>query len=728
MLCTLATVASMLVLIGAMAGLGAGHLAGAIPSGLNAQGPASGSSVSRAFAVPMATALTLTPAHGSVGDTILATGTGFPVSQPISATWNTSTTLCGGNTTATGTFECNFTVPNAVQGAHTVTMTGSDSSATATFTVDPMVALSPATAGIGTTVTVTGSGYAATSTWTVTWSGTPQITCTGTVAHTNTNGGFACDFVVPLITPAIYTVTGKDMASPANTATATFTLPTPALTFTPAHAAVGDSVTVTGVGFIGTTGTTGYTVVVTWGPSGMYLCSNVTDMTGSFNCMFMAPTDVGGVHHVAAVDPVGNSATHVFTLDASLTLSPTSGPAATSVTATGMGFAGMAAAKVTWAPGGGTLCTATTDDMGNFACTFVVPSDTTGDHTVTGTAVGSATATFTLNGVVPTIAVALTNHFKLYMPIPINLTWTITASQAVSTTTTSMWLNVSDLGSSACPYIGSHPTRVVKAPCLVVSISLDYLLVDGQNSYATTLTIANLTSGGYNGGVLPYDTGYVIGLFVSMTNVGSTGIGGATQTVYMVTHPASASLVAPNPIAGVPLGNVTVGVTYTGDFVSGAVVNIYTTATPSALVFSSGVAVPGTGTRTGTAGAPWVAAVPGTYNAIITLSGPWGTANFTQPLTVFLGGGTPVYVNQTSYNNNSLIPGWGNGVTGMLLLLVGAIIGLIVAMVLGRMMWSETKPAPAQPWQGKPNECSVCHQAFDNDSELKDHMRKAHGM
>ncbi|HXQ94334.1 MAG TPA: hypothetical protein VN864_04100, partial [Thermoplasmata archaeon] len=64
-----------------------------------------------------------------------------------------------------------------------------------------------------------------------------------------------------------------------------------------------------------------------------------------------------------------------------------------------------------------------------------------------------------------------------------------------------------------------------------------------------------------------------------------------------------------------------------------------------------------------------------------------------------------------------------------LLLVVGLIIGMIVALALGRAMWGTPKTTPAQAWQSKPtNECSVCHQTFATDAELKEHQKSAHGM
>jgi len=98
------------------------------------------------------------------------------------------------------------------------------------------------------------------------------------------------------------------------------------------------------------------------------------------------------------------------------------------------------------------------------------------------------------------------------------------------------------------------------------------------------------------------------------------------------------------------------------------------------------------------------------------------------------GGGGLTYVNTTNWHNASLLGGLSPGVASALLLVVGLIIGMIVALALGRMMWGGGKPASAQPWSGSKsgtggaNECPVCKQTFDTPEALKDHQKQAHGM
>jgi hypothetical protein len=100
-----------------------------------------------------------------------------------------------------------------------------------------------------------------------------------------------------------------------------------------------------------------------------------------------------------------------------------------------------------------------------------------------------------------------------------------------------------------------------------------------------------------------------------------------------------------------------------------------------------------------------------------------------------------------------VIPGLSGASAGTLLLLVGLIIGMIVAFVLGRAVWGgRSSTTPPQQWQGKEGEgaaagagagagaggggaaaagtnvCSVCGKSFATPEELSAHASSEHGM
>ncbi|HEV2230725.1 MAG TPA: hypothetical protein VGS18_00860, partial [Thermoplasmata archaeon] len=651
-----------------------------------------------------------------------------------------SAITCGGpaDSNASGGYKCTFVVPDAVAGSYTVK--AKDSAATpniaqATLTLVANFSLSPSSGGPGTGVVLSGVGYAAASAWTVTWTGVPPISCTGSSTTTDTKGSFTCGFTVPTGVPTgTYTVSAVDAS--AHSSHHPFDVPVPSVVTTPASGDVGASVTASGVGFQGSNATMQNAVTLSWSPGNWVLCNVETNASGGFSCTFVVPAGVAGSHALFAVDPMGTNASGSFSINASIALTPSAGNSGTSASVAGTGYAGSSLVKFTWAPTATPLCQANSSFWGAVSCSFTVPAGLLGLHAVTGTdaSANSAKADYNETAVAPKVSVVFSTPIPLYAETPLPLTWTITSGQPVNTLTTHMWLLVKDTGSSACS------SRA--APCTVVEISLDWMIVNGTTGYAFSVTDLNLTSGGYHGGVLPFDTAYSFAIYVSMDNQGSVATTSVSQTVYLQTTHPGAGLISPDPSHGVPTGNITIVVNYSGDFVSGAVVNIYSVAQHGQLVFTSGVAAAGVGPKTGYSGSPWRPTNAGTYTLNVTLSGPYGSTVFSWNVQVVPAGAT-IYVNQTSFQNQSLIHGLGSSTTGTLLIVVGLVIGLIVALLLGRMVWgSSSAPAP-QPWSGsgpkpeekgkddkmgmKPNECPTCHQSFGSAAELADHQKSAHG-
>ncbi len=197
-----------------------------------------------------------------------------------------------------------------------------------------------------------------------------------------------------------------------------------------------------------------------------------------------------------------------------------------------------------------------------------------------------------------------------------------------------------------------------------------------------------------------------------------------------------AQLDSPSAAAPVSPGNVTVVASYSGDWISAVNISIYNSA--KILVYGAILTSLLVGNLTVTALAPWLVVDSGTYTSSITLDTAYGTTtwfNSSFEVAKAVGPASVVYVNSTNYDNSTgassqIISGWTPGETASLLLVVGIIIGLIVALVLGRMMWGTPPAGPAQPWSGSKSatECSVCHQSFATEEEMKEHQKTAHGM
>ncbi len=232
---------------------------------------------------------------------------------------------------------------------------------------------------VGSTVTLSGAKFAATSAITLSISGGTILT--QSVCTTNSKGSFTgCTFVVPPDTAGPHTVTATDTHS--GSAVATFVV-IPTLTIISSTSGnVGSVVTLSGSGYAGTSAVMFYfdLTKTAGGP-----CTTLT--SGSFaGCTFVVPPSTAGLHLVSGIDPHLNLALTTFSVLPSLaiTSSPV-GIVGSTVTLSGSGYTSHSA--ITFAIAGGTIATQSacnTDGRGSFAgCTFVVPSDTSGPHSVT---------------------------------------------------------------------------------------------------------------------------------------------------------------------------------------------------------------------------------------------------------------------------------------------------------------------------------------------------------
>jgi len=326
----------------------------------------------------------------------------------------------------------------------------------------------------------------------------------------------------------------------------------------------------------------------------------------------------------------------------------------------------------------------------------------------------------------PSAIVTITSQAKPYWLLPYTLAWSI-APTNITIAPTNTWisvavLDVSLIGSCISVYeaVGPCPT--------VANLSVNSSVASGVDSYSLTITNAALTAGGYHNGVLPPDQ-FVVYVWVTLNNGVSNVTVGAEREPYLVPANPTAGFIAPLMNVSVSTGNVTIGVNYTGNYITGAQLNIYQgSATTDKLVYSQGLYVPGGGSIKVIAGVAWVVATAGSYLETLNLTTPYGDFVFQSTITVIAAGET-VYSNSSTWSNATAFGGASPGAIAAVLLVVGLIIGMVVALALGRSMWGTPKTAPAQAWQAKPaNECSVCHQTFATDAELKEHAKTAHGM
>jgi hypothetical protein len=295
------------------------------------------------------------------------TGTGFAALRSYAVQWNTSVTLCSGITDDHGGLLCaQVSIPAVPGGLYPVSATAGSSVASTEFSVIASLSLSLTTGGVGTSLLASGSGFDASAPYALTWNSTVTLCSEMTVS----DGGFACSFTVPIAPGGSHTIVATQGA---NFALAEFTV-VASLQVSNTFGSVGTSVTVTGTGF---DPSSPYTL--TWEPA-VVPCSGPTDVQGSFACTFSVPSTAAGAHRIVVTEGI-NVISVDFSVTANLVLNPSQGPVGAAVIALGTGFGATSPYTVLWNDTA-TLCSGVTGSQGSFACPFLLPSEPSGQGTI----------------------------------------------------------------------------------------------------------------------------------------------------------------------------------------------------------------------------------------------------------------------------------------------------------------------------------------------------------
>jgi hypothetical protein len=278
----------------------------------------------------------------------------------------------------------------------------------------PAISVAPAQGPVGATYTVNGSGFSVNATANVTFAsigltatGGTDCNSTATNITTDASGGFSCTFLVPSESAGAYPVTGNDLNTSTPSNTVSFTVTVPAITVTPGQGPQGAPVTVSGTGFsplVPLTSLVFDSVTISACSSG----SLTPNGTGVLSCSFAVPAGTSGTS-VVATDATGATASATFTVTIpAITVVPSQGPTGSQVTVSGSGFTvSSTLASLVFDSVSVTSCSSgalTTDSSGAFACTFAVPSGTSGTTVVATDAFGAvADGTFTVTSVSITV-------------------------------------------------------------------------------------------------------------------------------------------------------------------------------------------------------------------------------------------------------------------------------------------------------------------------------------
>jgi hypothetical protein len=290
-----------------------------------------------------------------------------------------------------------------------------------------------------------------------------------------------------------------------------------------------------------------------------------------------------------------------------------------------------------------------------------------------------------------TVAAVFNENVTGYIDVataPFNLNFTLTvANGSISSSVTTATLAVVD---------ATIPAAIAFYPIAIAP---------GQTSFSFPVdeaTVATCTVAFFCPYTSPTDD------FYFTLNLTENGVGAPTNGSYAVSTvsvgpaffigtPANITLLSPHG-AGPTLttGNITFATLYTGQYTSGANLTVYNSG--NVPVFTASMTQLATGVP---ATAVWDATATGTYKVVASLSrtsGPDVYANSTLNIVPSAQGGF-VFSNSSTYHNVTLLGHLSPAVAGTILLLVGLIVGMIVALLVGRMMWGGGGNKPQEPPQ-----------------------------
>lgn len=265
-------------------------------------------------------------------------------------------------------------------------------------------------------------------------------------------------------------------------------------------------------------------------------------------------------------------------------------------------------------------------------------------------------------------------------------------------------------------------------------------IVTGQTSYSVTLNATTLNCATPSCSTT-MTGGYAFFLWPSLDGVSARGMTSNNGTEYspiasssFITVTPTFAITAPSA-ATVPVGNTTVTVAYSAQYLTALTVNIYSSSTAGGaggvLVYSSSFL------NVSPVSKVWYEGTPGSYFLSLVAVSPYtswyvnGTVTVANSLGLIYQN-TTNWVNTTGGTSAAGYFGLSAAASGTLFLLVGLIVGILAALVAARMMMASPPPKPAQPWSDQKGEtantCSVCGKSFGSADELAAHSKSEHGM
>ncbi len=359
--------------------------------GVEVQNPTGTQVLSTTFLVMPS--ITIDPISGTSGTTVSVSGKGFAASESsILVTYDSTNVKTDITAGSLGSWSTTFAAPASAKGSHSVDASGSITSATnvenKTFTVTPLISISPTSGSVNTTVTITGKGFVASeSSIKVTYDS--KEVKSGITA--DASGSWSATFSVPSSAGGSHIIDASGSSTIATDVSDCSFAIAPSMTIDRESGRVGDVVNIAGKGF----GQNESSIVVTF--DGAILKSALTaDDSGQWSANIAIPACTSGTHTIDAYGATTSAsavADRSIAVQAQITLNPSGGNVGDTISVAGTGF--TAGQRVTIIYGTVTvLSNVTADSQGNFSGSFKASGGNSGDIKVVATDTAGVT-TFT---------------------------------------------------------------------------------------------------------------------------------------------------------------------------------------------------------------------------------------------------------------------------------------------------------------------------------------------
>ena len=428
--------------------------------------------LSPVLAVTPAITVSVSPAAGPPGTVVYVTGTPCTVGSTYTVYFGT-TAIATGTVLAGGTVYTYFQVPLVSRAAYNISITTSGGDATlnsATFSVTPQITISKNTGTGGDVVTVTGNGFYPLALITIYFDNVALSTATA--IYSDSYGQLSSAAItIPPSSGGAHSITAGDIGG--RSSAASFSISS-TMTISASTGAVGSSFTVSGTGFAASSALSFFI------DSTAISVNTSTDASGNFtNVAVTVPAISGGAHIFKVKDAIGNTLSAAFTVTATMTVGPTTGPIDTAVAINGKGFLASSPISVTYdgAPVT-TLSSLTTGTDGSINTSFKVPASASGNH-----AISVSDGTTTLNAgfsISSTSAINVTSG-------PVGTSVTASGSGFKNKGNITITYNSAQIGAATADTHGSFTTTFAIPPASTGAHSL--VISDQTNTQTYTFTV-----------------------------------------------------------------------------------------------------------------------------------------------------------------------------------------------------------------------------------------------